>query len=82
MAVNGAAVEHFESAGHEVVANFVSFRLPNGKLFWSQGIAEGTHGSLYLDQDGLAGIGLPVILKCIILSAVDLLWSNYGHSLG
>ena len=82
MAVNGAAIEHFDSAGHEVVSNFISFRLPSGELFWPQGIAEGIHGSLYLDQDGIAGIGPPAILKRTLLGAVDVLWSNAGHSLG
>ena len=81
-AVNGAAIEHFDSAGHVVVANFMSFRLPSGKLFWPQGIAEGIHGSLYLDQDGIGGIGPPAILKRTSLGAVGMLWSNSDHSQG
>lgn len=76
MAVNGASIIHFDSSGHQLVANFLSFRLPNGKLFWPQGIAQGRDGSLYLDQGGTAGIGPPAIVKRTAVGTMEVLWNS------
>ena len=79
-AVDGAAVLHFDQAGQQQVTDFISHPLPGGTHFYPQGIAVGSDGSLYLDQDGISGIGPPVIVKYSPDGTSSVLWSQANGS--
>lgn len=74
LAVDGAAVERYGQAGEEPVTDFISHPLPGGVHFWPQGIAVGPDGSLFLDQDGVGGIGPPVIVKYSSDGTTNVVW--------
>ena len=75
LAVDGATVVRYSTAGEQVVVDYLSQRLPDGKPFWPQGIAEGSNGTLYLAQDGVSGIGPPAIVERSPSGATSVLWS-------
>ena len=79
LAVDGAGIDRFDQAGQQTVANFLTYR-PDGMDFWPQGIAVGSDGVLYLDQDGVSGIGPPLIVKYSPGGTSSVLWSQqHGH---
>ena len=63
LAVDGATVVQYGTAGQQTIVDYLSYRLPDGKPFWPQGIAEGVTAPLYLAQDGVSGIGPPAIVE-------------------
>lgn len=74
LAVNGAAIVHLGSTPTAPVANFLAYQLPGGGHFWPQGIAVGPSGTLFVDQDGVAGIGPPVIAERSPTGVLSVLW--------
>jgi hypothetical protein len=81
-AVDGASVLRYNQSGETSVTDFLSWRLPGGTDFWPQGIAVGSDGSLYLDQDGVSGIGPPVIVQYQPDGKSTVLWNRANESAG
>ena len=75
-AVDGASIVRYGQTGQQPVTDFLSYRLPGGTDFWPQGIAVGPDGSLYLDQDGVSGIGPPAIVKYSPEGVSSVLWGR------
>jgi len=76
LAVDGAGVDQFNTTGQQtVVVDYLSYRLPNGKPFWPQGIAASSNGTLFLAQDGASGIGPPAIVERSPGGTTSVLWS-------
>ncbi len=73
LAVVGAAIVAYGSAGPPINVDFLTYRLPGGRPFWPQGIASDA-GGLYLTQDGVSGIGPAAILRLSDRGAVTVLW--------
>jgi hypothetical protein len=73
VALDGASVAEYGSA-QRPTNDFLYYRLPGGTDFWPQGIAASADGSLYLSQDGQAGIGPPAIVKQSSSGSVSVLW--------
>ncbi len=76
LAVDGATVAQFGAAGQQTIVDYLSYRLPDGRPFWPQGIAEGADGTLYLAQDGVSGIGPPAIVTRSPRGTTSVLWSS------
>jgi hypothetical protein len=75
LAIDGFGVVQYGPSGQHLVANFLSHPLPDKEDFEPQGIAVGSDGSLYLSQDGDAGIGPPAIVERRANGTIALLWS-------
>ncbi|MGO9856140.1 MAG: hypothetical protein ACLPYY_13990 [Acidimicrobiales bacterium] len=76
LAVDGASVAQFGAAGQQTIVDYLSYRLPDGRPFWPQGIAEGGDGTLYLAQDGVSGIGPPAVVARSPSGTTSVLWSS------
>jgi hypothetical protein len=79
-AVDGDSIIHYSQAGRRTVTDYLAYRLPGGSFFWPQGIAVGPGGSLYLDQDGVSGIGPPAIVKYWPVGTNSVLWQQATSS--
>jgi hypothetical protein len=74
LVVDGEGVFAYGSAKGPV--DFHSYRLPDGSFFWPQGVAATSDGTLYVDQDGVSGIGPPAIVECSMTAGDKVLWSE------
>lgn len=74
LALEGASIASYGSATPRPDNDFLSYRLPGNDDFWPQGIAASADGTVYLSQDGLAGIGPPVIVEQSSSGRVSVLW--------
>jgi hypothetical protein len=75
LAIDGFGVVQYGPTGQHLIANFLSHPLPDKEDFEPQGIAAGSDDSLYLSQDGVAGIGPPAIVERRANGTIALLWS-------
>jgi glucose/arabinose dehydrogenase len=76
LATDGAGVDQYGATGQQTATvNYLTYRLPNGKPFWPQGIAASSDGTLFLAQDGVAGIGPPAIVEWSPDGTTTVLWS-------
>jgi hypothetical protein len=78
LAVDGFRVVQYGPAGQHIVANLLAHGLPDGEDFEPQGIAAGSTGTLYLSQDGAAGIGPSTIVERTAGGVVRSLWGEPG----
>jgi hypothetical protein len=74
LALEGASVASYGSAAPRPDNDFLSYRLPGNADFWPQGIAVSADGTVYLSQDGQAGIGPPAIVEQSSSGNVSVLW--------
>jgi hypothetical protein len=74
LAVAGAGVTAYGSAEQPPTNDFLTYRLPDGTLFWPQGIAVAANGTLYLSQDGVSGIGTGAIISESPKGTLSVLW--------
>jgi hypothetical protein len=74
LALYGASIASYGSAAPRADSDFLSYRLPGNAYFWPQGIAVAADGTVYLSQDGLAGIGPPAIVEQSPSGRVSVLW--------
>jgi hypothetical protein len=74
LALEGASIASYGSAAPRPDNDFLSYRLPGNAGFWPQGIAVSADGTVYLSQDGLAGIGPPAIVEQSSSGKVSVLW--------
>jgi hypothetical protein len=74
LAVAGAGVTAYGSADQPPTNDFLTYRLPDGTLFWPQGIAVAANGTLYLSQDGVSGIGTGAIISESPKGTLSVLW--------
>jgi hypothetical protein len=74
LALYGASITSYGSTTPRPDNDFLSYRLPGNADFWPQGIAVSTNGTLYLSQDGQAGIGPPAIVEQSSSGKVSVLW--------
>jgi hypothetical protein len=76
LAVDGGGVVQYGPMGPQEVVNFLSKRLPGRQDFEPQGIAVSSEGTLYLSQDGIGGIGPPMIVERSPNGKTSVLWSR------
>jgi hypothetical protein len=74
LAIDGFGVVQYGPTGQHLMTNYLSQPLPNNEDFEPQGIAVRRDGTLYLSQDGVAGIGPPTIVKRSVNGKTTLLW--------
>jgi streptogramin lyase len=74
LALYGASIASYGSAAPRADSDFLSYRLPGNAYFWPQGIAVAADGTVYLSQDGQAGIGPPAIVEQSSSGRVSVLW--------
>ncbi|HEY1830896.1 MAG TPA: hypothetical protein VGG38_11680 [Acidimicrobiales bacterium] len=69
-----SAIYRFTGTSESVVADFNT--VPGVGDFWPQGVAVASNGTIYLDQDGISGIGPPAIVEYLPNGSSSGLWSQ------
>jgi hypothetical protein len=69
-----SSLQSYAATGPAQVTNFDT--VPGVGDFWPQGVAAAPDGTIYLDQDGISGIGPPAIIKDAPGGRLTELWTH------
>ena len=69
-----SSVQQYSATQELVIKDFLAVT-PGVGDFWPQGVVVAPNGTMYLDQDGISGIGPPAIVAYSPSGAITRLWS-------